>query len=219
MDKKSRRTRVNSHLGNIHRSLLKGNWRLTFLEFLSQSRQRHGLYALYDSDSRLYYVGKAEDLPKRLNDHLKNKHAENWERMTLFFLKPSANVDELESLLIATAKPKGNERKKKTLRVGKDLRSDLQKFLKKDAQGQITAAIFPEKKQSPDALSKRITPKKLKSISQQALADALKVTQGYISQLVKADKRGYSKLIQYIKEGGHRDKIILLLEEKKGTSK
>ena len=33
----------------------------------------HGVYALYDED-KLYYVGKASDLKRRIKQHLKDRH-------------------------------------------------------------------------------------------------------------------------------------------------
>mgnify|MGYP001572776756 CR=1 FL=1 len=209
-ERKKSRALVKSHLGNIQRALLEGEKRPAFLEFLKENGERRGLYALYDSRGRLYYTGKASDLSVRLNQHLKDKHADSWERMTLFFLSESADVAELEGLLIATAKPKGNKQKP---RIGKDLRSTLRSFLKEDALGQIDGAIYPEKKQIQDKISKRITPKKLKTLGQEEIADALNISQGRVSQLINNDRKGYSQLLQYIKQGSHRDKIILLLEK------
>ena len=203
------RALVKSHLGDIQRALLEGEKRLSFLEFLKQYGKLRGLYALYDSRGRLYYVGKASDLPTRLNQHLKDKHSESWERMSLFFLSDSADILELEGLIVITAKPSGNKQKP---RIGKDMRSDLRKFLKEDAIGQIDGAIYPGKKQPSDRLFERITPKRLRTINQKALANALGITQARVSQLINEDKKKLSVLQRYIKEGGHRDKVILLLE-------
>jgi excinuclease UvrABC nuclease subunit len=78
---------------------------------------RGGIYALYDKKGRLYYAGKASDLPRRLNQHLKDRHRDSWDRMTLFLVGDSANVAALEGLLIATAKPPGNKWFVATLRT------------------------------------------------------------------------------------------------------
>lgn len=202
---------VTSHLSNVKRALLEGDKRLAFLEFLNETDDRRGLYALYDSKGRLYYAGKASDLPKRLEQHLKDKHADSWDRMSLFFLSKSANVSELEGLIVASAKPGGNRQKP---RLGTDLRRTLRKSLKQDALGQIDAMIYPEKKQS-DKLSGRITPKKLRKVTQTRLAAVLGITPARVNQLMSSDRKGLRDLRAYIKEGGHRDKVLLLLQQTK----
>lgn len=63
---RSPKSLVISHLGGIKRALLEGEKRLAFLEFLRQTDDRRGIYALYDSRGRLHYTGKASDLPRRL---------------------------------------------------------------------------------------------------------------------------------------------------------
>ena len=103
------KTIVASHLNNIKRALLEGEYRLAFLEFLRKQDERRGLYALYDNKGRLHYVGKALDLRSRLDKHLVDKHADSWDYMSLFFLNKSVNIAELEGLVVATSKPKGNK--------------------------------------------------------------------------------------------------------------
>ena len=201
---------VISHLGGIKRALLEGEKRLAFLEFLQQTGDRRGIYALYDSKGRLHYTGKASDLPRRMNQHLKDKHAESWDQMTLFFLSPSANVAELEGLIVATADPPGNTQKP---RIGTDKRKELRKFLKKDAMEQIDRAIYPKKKEKEDKLSGRITPKKLRSITQKKLATVLGITPGRVNQLIAAEPKKYTILRRYIREAGRRDAILLLLQK------
>src|ERR1700686_5362050 len=107
--KQGRRTKLPSliagHLGGIQRALLDGEKRPAFLEFLDRELPvKRGIYALYDKKGRLYYTGKASDLTKRLNQHLRDRHGESWDRMTLFVVADSANVAELEALVVATAR-------------------------------------------------------------------------------------------------------------------
>jgi hypothetical protein len=206
------KTIVTCHLNNVRRALLEGEYRLAFLEFLKSQDGCRGLYALYDNKGRLHYVGKASDLPTRLNQHLVDRHADSWDYMSLFFLNNSVNISELEGLLVATAKPEGNKQKP---HIGKDLRRGLEKFLKTDSTNQISQAIYPEKrKNQSDKLFGRITPKKLKTVSQGKLAKALGISQGRVSQLVKKDNNSYSLLRQYIRESGRRDRILLALDKK-----
>src|SRR6266700_5432500 len=111
---------ITGHLDGIKRALLEGEKRPAFLDFLDKEiPAKRGIYALYDEKGRFHYTGKATDLSKRLNQHLKDKHGDSWDRMTLFLVGDSANVSELEGLLIATARPPGNKQKPK---IGQDLR-------------------------------------------------------------------------------------------------
>jgi len=207
---------VVSHLGGIKRALLEGEKRPAFLEFLRQTDDRRGLYALYDRTRRLRYVGKASDLPRRLDQHLKDRHADSWDEMTLFFLSDTADIAELEGLLVAAAQPPGNKQRP---RIGSDRRKELKRFLRLDAIEQIDKVVYPQKiylpkKENPDTMSGRITPKKLKAIKQSKLATVLAITQGRVSQLVKAEPNKYTVLRKYIQEAGRRDSVLLLLQKK-----
>jgi hypothetical protein len=204
---------ITSHLRGIKRALLDGEKRPAFLEFLNQTDERRGIYALYDRRGRIHYAGKASDLPRRLDQHLGDKHADSWDQMTLFFVSKSANIPELEGLVVATAKPPGNTQKP---RIGKDMRKSLQKYLKDDAVLQIKQAIYPERQQKKDKLSGRITPKKLKAVSQSKLASVLGISQGRVSQLINEDSKNLNALMRYIREAGRRDGVLLLLQKSKG---
>ena len=195
---------ISAHLGGIRRALLEGETRPAFLAFLDSSLPaKHGIYALYDKKGRLYYAGKASDLPRRLNQHLKDRHGESWERMTLFHVASTLNVAQLEGLVIAAARPAGNRQRPK---IGQDLRRLLSKYLRQDAQRQIDDAVYPERQRPSDKLASRITTKKLKSIGQARLAKVLGITQPRVSQLFKSNA-----IRRYIREAGKRDAVLLLL--------
>jgi hypothetical protein len=210
--KRSPATLVLSHLGGIKRALLEGEKRPVFLEFLKKYNDRRGLYTLYDRGGRLRYAGKASDLPKRLHQHLKDRHAENWEEMTLFFLSGSADIAELEGLIVAAARPPDNKQKP---RLGADNRKELKAFLKRDAIAQIEQVVYPRKQEPDDDLSGRITAKKLKSITQRKWASVLGISEGRVSQLVSAEPKHYTALRKYIQEAGRRDSVLLLLQKEK----
>ena len=208
---------VLSHLNGIKRALLEGEKRPAFLEFLKQTDDRRGIYTLYGRDGRLHYAGKASDLPRRLDQHLNDRLAERWDEMTLFFLSDSADIAELEGLLVAAAHPPGNKQKP---RIGADMRKDLKRFLRRDAMAQIDQVVYPHKvhpnkEENVDALSGRITPKKLKGIKQAKLASVLGISQGRVSQLVNAEPNKYTALRKYIREAGRRDSVLLLLQKEK----
>jgi hypothetical protein len=127
--------------------------------------------------------------------------------MTLFHVVDSASVAELEGLVVATARPPGNKQKP---RVGQDLRKRLSQHLKQDAVAQIKQAIYPERRYTPDALSKHITLKKLQAVGQARLGKVLGISQPRVSGLFRN-----GQLKRYIREAGKRDAVLLLLEKTK----
>lgn len=204
--KSTSRSLISAHLGGIRRALLEGEKRPAFLAFLDSSLPaKQGIYALYDKKGRLYYSGKASDLSKRLNQHLKDRHGESWERMTLFLVAKTTNVAQLEGLVIAAAQPPGNKQKPK---IGQDLRRSLRRYLRRDAQLQIDDAVYPERQGRRDALAGRITTKKLRAVGQARLARVLGTSQPRVSQLFKK-----KAIRRYIREAGKRDAVLLLLQK------
>ena len=203
---KNQRSLISSHLSGINRALLEGEKRAAFLAFLNETLPaRQGIYALYDKRGRLYYAGKASDLARRLNQHLRDRHGESWNRMTLFHVANSANVGELEALVVATAKPSGNKQRP---RIGQDLRKQLNRYLKQDASVQIEQAIYPERRHKPDALSRHITLKRLRLVGQAKLGQVLGISQPRVSGLMRT-----GEIRRYIREAGKRDAVLLLLEK------
>jgi len=94
---------VCQHLENISREALE-----KYPEILrSYVRQRHGIYALYNKN-RLYYVGLARNLRSRLSHHLRDRHAETWDRFSVYLTIGDQHLHEIESLLLRIASPKGN---------------------------------------------------------------------------------------------------------------
>lgn len=71
-------------------------------------RGEHGVYALYKND-RLYYVGLASNLRNRIKQHLKDKHANRWNRFSLYLVRKVDHIREIESLLLRIAGPAGNK--------------------------------------------------------------------------------------------------------------
>jgi len=92
------------------------------------TRHRDGVYALYRAD-RLYYVGLARDLRKRVNQHLKDHHKGAWDRFSMYLTIGDDHIRELESLVLRIVRPKGNKQ------VGKFARAvDLQRTLRQKAK-------------------------------------------------------------------------------------
>lgn len=73
---------------------------------------KSGIYALYHRD-KLYYVGLASNLMKRLNDHLKDRHNRKWDRFSVYLTRKDEHMKELESLFLRILQPDGNKVKGK----------------------------------------------------------------------------------------------------------
>lgn len=70
-------------------------------------RGKAGLYALYN-DNDLYYVGLAVDLHRRLKQHIKDRHADYWNRFSVYLVTADEHTKPLESLVLRIARPEGN---------------------------------------------------------------------------------------------------------------
>lgn len=77
-------------------------------EITSLVDNKHGVYALYKRD-RLYYVGLATNLKRRVKHHLKDRHKGKWDSFSLYLVKKSDHIKELESLILRMVDPKGNK--------------------------------------------------------------------------------------------------------------
>jgi hypothetical protein len=87
----------------------------------------HGLY--HDDD--LYYVGLASDLSSRLEAHLGDKHAGQWNRFSVYLTIGDKHLRELETLILRVVKPRpeGNSKTGKFAR-SEDLRTRLGRDIK-----------------------------------------------------------------------------------------
>lgn len=86
-------------------------------------RGQNGIYALYRGD-RLYYVGLATNLNKRLKQHLKDRHAETWDRFSVYLTVNDEHLRELEALVLKIISPKGNKLSGRFIE-SQDLRRDI----------------------------------------------------------------------------------------------
>lgn len=130
--KKKPATLVIEHLEGISRTAIK-----RYPEIVTEfARGKSGVYALYNSDN-LYYVGLAKNLRTRLHHHLRDRHAEAWNRFSIYLTHNDEHLKELESLVLRILMPKGNRV------VGKFLSSkDLIKSFKKKVQNMQRRELF-----------------------------------------------------------------------------
>lgn len=98
-------------------------------EITEMTKGHQGLYALYRKN-KLYYVGLASNLKNRIKHHLNDKHQGKWTHFSLYIIRKSDHVKELESLLLRIAYPEGNSQKGK-LRTKNNLLPKLKTQVKR----------------------------------------------------------------------------------------
>ncbi|WP_428057538.1 GIY-YIG nuclease family protein [Candidatus Avelusimicrobium alvi] len=82
-----------------------------------------GIYVLYKG-AKLYYIGRAVNLQKRLAQHLRDRHQKKWDKFSLFVVSDEKHIGDLESLLIDICEPTGNRSHPKT--EVKDLKKEFE---------------------------------------------------------------------------------------------
>lgn len=120
----AKNTLVCQYLENVSRNAL-GEYADIIKKYV---KGRNGIYALYSND-KLYYVGLASNLRARLKSHLKDKHADTWDRFSVYLTHKNKHLKELETLLLRVIKPKGNLVKGKLKKA-----ENLLKILKQDVR-------------------------------------------------------------------------------------
>lgn len=95
---------VCEHLENISRSTLEAHQDIV----RDLIHGRHGIYALFKR-SKLYYAGLASDLRVRLKQHLSDRHANTWDRFSIYLTVGDDHLRDLEALLLRVSTPKGNK--------------------------------------------------------------------------------------------------------------
>ncbi len=95
---------VTGHLEKV-RGLLLAEYSIQVRDLI---RHQAGVYALYRKE-RLYYVGLAKDLPRRLKQHLRDRHNRKWDKFSVYLTADDGHTKELESMLLRIAKPPGNK--------------------------------------------------------------------------------------------------------------
>jgi predicted GIY-YIG superfamily endonuclease len=122
---------VCQHLENVSRDALEKHQDI-IKDFV---RRRHGLYALFKK-GKLYYVGLASNLNRRLKHHLRDRHAQTWDRFSVYLTIGDQHLKELEALILRIASPKGNKQ------TGKfKLSQDIMPLFRKDIRDKYRKEI------------------------------------------------------------------------------
>jgi hypothetical protein len=152
-------------------------------------RRRDGIYVLYQRD-HLYYVGLAKNLHSRLKHHLKDRHGESWDSLSVYFTVGNVPLRELESLLIRVADPDGNKQRGRFLK-SEDLTRSFNRTVRKYFQaegdaltGKVRAKAVSEKEtgeQKPILFGYEFRRRKLRANYKGKTFDARVLRDGRIS--------------------------------------
>ncbi len=134
--KRRARHLVQGHLERIS-SRAFDDYREVITKFIGRS---HGVYALY-KDDRLYYVGLASNLRRRIKRHLKDRHSQRWDRFSLYLVGNSDHLKELESLVLHIASPRGNIQAGK-LPGSRNMVHELKRLVKEHEQRQLERLLY-----------------------------------------------------------------------------
>ncbi len=106
----------------------------------------YGVYALYRRD-KLYYIGLATDFRRRINQHLKDRHKGKWNYFSLYIIRKSDHIREIETLLLRIAVPTGNSVKGK-LKNSRNLAPKLKRLMLEDFKESSDEILGGKKKKS-----------------------------------------------------------------------
>jgi hypothetical protein len=146
-----RKSLVTQHLENLSREVLK-DYKDIIREYV---KRRHGVYSLYRKN-RLYYVGLASNLRSRLNSHLRDRHADTWDRFSIYLTVGDEHLRELESLVMRISSPKGNKQRGKFAR-SEDLRRRFRRQVAQYQRVELNRLFGFTRAKEAEKLKKRIT--------------------------------------------------------------
>lgn len=115
-------------------------------EITDMIKGHQGIYALYRKD-KLYYVGLASNLRNRINHHLRDRHRGKWTHFSLYIIRKTDHIKELESLLLRIADPTGNAMRGK-LRTTNNLLPMLRAQVKRRVKEEVDA-LFKRYRRKP----------------------------------------------------------------------
>ena len=156
MAKRSRHLVV-QHLENISRTALE-KYQKIIREYI---KDKKGVYALYRRD-KLKYVGLATDLRIRLKTHLTDRHAQTWDKFSIYLTENDEHLRELEALVVRIAAPKENRQKGKFTKSENFLnrfRRDVALFQRKELDSLFCGDAKQETQQRAGRVPKRIKKK------------------------------------------------------------
>jgi hypothetical protein len=129
---------VYRHLENVSRTFLEHHQDVV-REFIGDNP---GVYALYKRD-KLYYVGLASALRHRLKAHLKNRHADSWDRFSIYLTIKDQHLREIEALLLRIANAPGAKQRGR-LAQSTDMRRRIKGAIRKKHYDEVESLFGME---------------------------------------------------------------------------
>ena len=123
-------------------------------------RGRQGIYALYKKD-KLYYVGLATELRRRITQHLRDRHQGKWNLFSLYVIRKDDHIKEIESVVLRIAYPVGNTVKGK-LKGSENLLAELDRGIRAEQDIERRGIIDQVKKR---ILGKKRAKRKKKTVT------------------------------------------------------
>ena len=142
MQKRNRSMILTQKLENISKNIFE-KYKKIIIQYI---KNKPGVYALYD-EKELYYIGRASDLAKRVNDHLKDQHSALWTHFSVYFTKKTQYTNDIEAVIVSIAQPKGNKVKPK-LGKGTKLKNIIKKAMKESHQKDLRELLSGKKRQN-----------------------------------------------------------------------
>ena len=101
-------------------------------------KTEHGVYALYNKEGKLYYVGRAVDIISRVKQHTKNRHSRQWFYFSIYFTKKKQDAHDVEAIILSVLpQVKGNKQNRSKLGEDKELKKQIKKIKKEVDQERI----------------------------------------------------------------------------------
>ncbi len=123
-------------------------------EITEMIKGHQGIYALYRKNT-LYYVGLASNLRNRIKHHLNDRHGGKWTHFSLYIIRKTDHIKELESLILRIADPTGNAQRGK-LRTTNNLLPKLKAQVKRKVKEELDD-LFKRQRKTKKKTRKKAT--------------------------------------------------------------
>ena len=163
-----------SHKRSVRGSLIKGilekipseSYEIIAESIEKTMKEESGIYALYDKD-KLYYVGLARNLKGRVKQHTRDRHAKKWDKFSIYIIKRTKFLVDVETILLRIIEPTGNRMKGKIPKLN-ELRKVLLKATKeKEREAKKTEGEAKRSRQELNDLKIALKPTKRKKSKKQ----------------------------------------------------
>ena len=120
---------LNKKIEKINRFIFEKKYRKIKYLIRQEIKNKHGVYALYNKKEQLYYIGRANDILARVNQHCRNHHSKKWSYFSIYFTKKQQDALEVEAIILSMLPTiKGNKQNRSKLGEDKKLKNRMRKL-------------------------------------------------------------------------------------------